>query len=139
MAGYEGYNLLAIDNDIASFYYFSQVNNNGPHKVTLMLDVTKGDFVRYSGLWCSNAEAINYWFPEQLVMEARITTDETDFFNSLPPFGGVVAHNVILMLKKQNWNVGLVKGSDGYTNVEPLLPGMIPKNERWGAKVLKTF
>lgn len=134
-----GYNLLAIDNDLASFYYFSATNRYGPHKIELALDVTKGDKVKYSGLWCNNAGAINFWYPEVLVMDARITSDRTEFFKLLPPSGGMVAHNVILMLKERNWRVGLVKGSDGYVNVEPLLPDGTPKNERWGAKVLKIF
>lgn len=134
-----GYNLLAIDNDIASYYYFSAANSNGPHKVELILDVTKGDRVKYFGLWSNNADAINMWYPETLVMDARITSDRTEFLESIPPPGGMVAHNVILMLKEKNWRVGMVKGSDGYFNVEPLLPDGTPKNERWGAKVQKIF
>lgn len=134
-----GYNLLAIDNDIASYYFFSAVNNHGPHKVDLKLDVTRGDRVQYRGLWSSNAEAINLWYPETMVMDARITSDRAEFNESLPPYGGMVAHNVILMLKEKNWGVGLVKGSDGYASVEPLLPDGKPKNERWGARVQEIF
>jgi hypothetical protein len=72
-------------------------------------------------------------------MDARITSERTEFMNSLPKPGGVVARNVILMLKERNWRVGLVKGSDGFINVEPLLPDGTPKNERQGAKVKKIF
>ncbi len=134
-----GYNLLAVDNDIASYYFFSAVNSSGPLKVGIRVDVTKGDRINYFGLWHNNAEAINLWYPEHLVMDARITSDRNEFIHSLPKPGGVVARNVILMLKERNWRVGLVKGSDGFINVEPLLPDGTPKNERLGARVKKIF
>jgi hypothetical protein len=134
-----GYSLLAIENDIASFYYFSAANYDGPHNVSLRLDESNGELVEFTGLWSNNAEAINLFYPENLVMEARITSDRTEFQNALPLWGGMVAHNAILLLKERNWRVGLVKGSDGYTNVEPLLPDGAPKNERWGAYVEKLF
>jgi hypothetical protein len=36
-----GYNLLAVDNDLASYYFFSAANSSGPLKVGLKVDVTK--------------------------------------------------------------------------------------------------
>lgn len=133
-----GYNLLATDNDLASYFFYSAANSHGPHTKTLAIEGL-AETVAFEGLWSSNADATNLWYPETLVMDARITSDRNEFLESIPPPGGMVARNVILMLKERNWRVGVVKGSDGYTNVEPLLPDGTPKNERWGARVLKIF
>lgn len=99
--------LLAIDEDLAQWYYQSDANPVGSVDATLIVDGVRRS---YQGLWLSCAQAANLWFPEIMVMEVMI--------NGKP--GGAVAASVVARLKEQGYQVGLVAGADGYTSVEPL-------------------
>ena len=119
----EGYTLLGIHNDVALWYFYSAVNPGGFYQ-NLTLKVKDGDEIKeieYEGLWMSSAEAANFWFPETLVITATLVCDK------MIRHGGAVAAPVIAMLKKQGIQVGLVRGNDGYIDVEPLLPNGQPK------------
>lgn len=83
-----GGNLLAIENDLAVWYYYSAINQNclfnSSH--TKPLKVRYGNEVLetvFEGLWCSSAEAINHWFPKTMVMEVRATETRDEFESSL--------------------------------------------------------
>jgi hypothetical protein len=128
------YNLLAIDGDLAIWYFYSSVNNHGPHAVTLkVIDDGVITDEEYSGLWSSNAEAVNLWFPEHFVM----TITAHDAISGREMRCGALVDAVIPFLRKQGWGAGLVCDVDGYVDVQPLLPGGLPKNKK--AKVLKNI
>lgn len=132
-----GYNLLSISNDLAVWYYFSAANQDGFYRNIFLKIKQENKIIEqfFSGLWMSNAEAVNLFFPETLVMTIT-ATDKKDMFcerNGKPM--GAVASAVAAKLKEQGWKVGLVKNNDGYTDVEPLLPDGTAKN----GKVIKVL
>jgi hypothetical protein len=129
-----GYNLRAIDGDLAVWYFYSFVNNHGPYAVTLKLFVD-GEVTdeEYSGLWSSNAEAVNLWFPNPMLM----TIVAHDARSDCEMKCGALVDSVVPFLKKLGCGVGLVRDVDGYLDVQPLLPGNTPKNLK--AKILKIF
>lgn len=134
-----GFNLLSIDNDLVVWYYYSAVNADTyftPYQnVTLKIRQESQVIERtFSGLWGNNSEAINFWFPQTLVMEVRGSKSREEFETTLGFPMGAVADPVTRMLKSQGWRAGLVSGQDGYVNVEPLLPDGSPKSHR--SKVL---
>lgn len=132
-----GFNLLAISNDLAVWYYYSASNRNGVYR-GISLKIRKDDDVierAFDGLWMSNAEAVNLWFPKTLVMSISATDKEEEFLKLIGKPMGAVADSVIIKLKEQGWQVGLVNNHDGYRDVEPLMPDGTAKNGK-DAKIL---
>ena len=131
-----GFNLLAIDNDLAVWYFFSAVvpSSNIENNLKLRVD---GEIIekRFTGLWCNNAEAINFWFPKTLVMRIRGSRTREEFDSTLGVPMAAVADPVTHLLTAGGWKVGLVHGIDGYVDVEPLLPDGSPKSYK--AKVIR--
>jgi hypothetical protein len=134
-----GKNLLATDHDLAVFYYFSEANQHGPHRVSLKH--RDGEVYNYPGLWSSNSDAINLWFPETTVVEVKATDNKDSFLSKKVSCSQInaVADTVIRCLKEKTWRVGVVKDIDGYASIQPLLPDATAKNEYLGAKVIKVF
>ena len=131
----DNYNLLAIDNDLAVWFYYSESNDHGMYSGDLIVE---GEVRHYNGLWASNAEAINMWFPEYNVMEVMATDDPAAFFDGRSDHRlGATVSSVAAKLKSFGWKVGVVKGADGYVNVQPLLPDGTAVRCSTGAEVLK--
>lgn len=130
-----GFNLLAISNDLAVWYYYSAVNNNGFFRNQIIKIRNKNEIVDrvFEGLWANNAEAINLWFPENLVMTVLATDKKNEFYHLKGRPLGAVASSVVTKLKQKGWQVGLVNNHDDYRDVEPLMPDGTAKN----GKVLK--
>lgn len=125
-----GLNLLAISNDLAVWYYYSAANTHGFFQ-NIILKIRKENEVVdqfFEGLWMSNAEAVNHWFPKTLVMSIVATDKEEEFQSLTGKPMGAVASSVVAKLNEQGWKVGLVHNVDGYTDVEPLLPDGTAKN-----------
>lgn len=132
-----GFNLLAISNDLAVWYYYSASNSHGFYR-DLSLKIKKDDDSverPFDGLWMNNAEAVNLWFPKTPVMSISATDKEDEFLKLIGKPMGAVASAVVDKLKQQGWQVGLVSNDDGYKDIEPLLPDGSAKN----GKVLKVF
>lgn len=132
-----GFNLLSISNDLAVWYYYSAANRDGFYR-DIYLKIRQGNEIVeqfFEGLWMSNAEAVNHWFPKTLV-GSIIATDKSEEFLSLTgkPMGAV-ASAVVAKLNEQGWQVGLVANHDGYIDIEPLLPDGSAKN----GKVLRVL
>jgi hypothetical protein len=130
-----GYNLLSISNDLAVWYYFSAANQDGFYRNIFLKIKQENKIIEqfFSGLWMSNAEAVNLFFPETLVMTITATDKKNMFCERNGKHMGAVASAVAAKLNEQGWKVGLVRNNDGYTDVEPLLPDGTAKN----GKVIK--
>lgn len=130
-----GFNLLSISNDLAVWYYYSAANKNGFYRDICLKIRQENEIVEksFEGLWMSNAEAINHWFPKTLVGAIIATDKEDDFLRLVGKPMGAVASAVVSKLNEQGWKAGLVANHDGYIDIEPLLPDGSAKN----GKVLK--
>ena len=131
-----GFNLLAIDNDLAVWHFFSAAvpSSNIESHLKLRVDdeiIEK----RFVGLWNNNAEAINHWFPKTLVMRIRASRTREEFDTTVGVPMAAVAEPVVHLLNARGWQAGLVHGIDGYVDVEPLLPDGSPKSYK--AKVIR--
>ena len=136
-----GGNLLAIDNDLAVWYYYSAINQNylfpSPTKLLKVRYESQVLETTFEGLWSSSAEATNFWFPETMVMEIRASRTRDEFNSSIGCHMGAVAETVTKLLKLQGWRVGLVLAPTRYVGVEPLLQDGSPKLYR--SKLLRTL
>lgn len=137
----EAYNLLGIDNDIAVWFYYSAYLIDGTHQnFTINVQMDDGSVVskRYDSLWFNNVQAINFQFPDSFVMDIYYTDVIETFESKKSRFRcGALVDRVVPFLKQKNYRVGLVQDTDGYQNVQPLMPDASPKNQQYGAKLVR--